>query len=67
MFYHAVRQIEAIKSQLENLTILAKIDYSPEVQQADLCRESVYQASAPLVSKLREAKTALNSLLETDV
>ena len=61
------QQIEAIKSKLDNLTILATIDYSPEVQQADLCRESVYQASTQLVSELRKAKTALNSLLEADV
>lgn len=60
------RQIETIKSQLKDLTVLAAIDYSPEVQQADLCRASIYQASSALVDKLRAAKTALKELLEID-
>ncbi len=61
------QQLEAIKLQLKNLTILTNIDYIPEVQQADLCRESVYQASSDIVDKLREAKNALSKLLQTDI
>ena len=59
------QQIETIKSQLKDLTILAAIDYSPEVQQADLCRKSVYQASPALVGKLKEAKGVLTKLLSS--
>ena len=61
------QQIEAITSQLKNLVILGSINYRPEVQQADLCRGSVYQASPSLVDKLRMAKDALNNLLQDEV
>ncbi len=60
-------QIETIKSQLKDLTILATIDYSPEIQRADLHCKSVYQSSPALVDKLTEAKGALTKLLETDI
>ncbi|NIA31661.1 MAG: carbon monoxide dehydrogenase [Actinobacteria bacterium] len=63
----SLQQIETIKSQLENLTILAAIDYSSEVQQADLYCKSVYKASPLLVDKLRTAKNALDNLLESDI
>lgn len=60
------QQIETIKSQLKNLTVLAAIDYSSEVQQADLYCKNVYQASPSLVDKLRTAKNALNNLLQSE-
>ena len=63
----APQQIETIKSQLKDITILATIDYSSEVQQADLNCESVYPVCPSLVEKLRTAKTALNTLLRADV
>lgn len=63
----APEQIEAIKLQLKDFTILATIDYSTEIQEADLYRRSVYQANPSFVDKLREAKNALNNLLEADV
>ncbi len=63
----APEQIEVIKSQLKDLTILAAIDYNSEIQQADLCRKSVYQASVALVDKLRTAKNALTKLLGIDI
>ena len=63
----APQQIEAITSQLKNIIILGNIDYRPEVQDADLCRESVYQSSPQLVDKLKMAKNALNNLLGDDV
>ncbi len=61
------QQIETIKSQLKYLNILSTIDYSSEVQQADLYCESVYQASPSLVDKLRTAKNSLNNLLQADI
>ena len=60
-------QIETIKSQLKNLTILAAIDYSSEVQQADLYCKNVYQVSPSLVAKLRTAKNVLDNLLQSDI
>jgi CO dehydrogenase maturation factor len=58
-------QVEAIKSQLAkaNITILANIEYSPAVQEADLHKKNVFQASAELVEQLREAKNALTGLI----
>ncbi|MHC4337246.1 MAG: ATP-binding protein [Planctomycetota bacterium] len=58
-------QVEAIKSQLAkaNITILANIKYSPAVQEADLHKKNVFQASAELVEQLREAKNALTGLI----
>jgi CO dehydrogenase maturation factor len=52
-------QLKDVKSQLKDLPILAAIDYSSEIQQADLQRKSAYQASPELVDKLRVAKKAL--------
>ena len=60
-------QIEAIKTQLNDITILVAIDYSSEVQQADLNCESVYPACPSVVEKLATAKEALNNLLRADV
>jgi CO dehydrogenase nickel-insertion accessory protein CooC1 len=62
----APQQIEAVKSQLKDLHILAEIDYIPDVQQADLNRKSVYRSSPKLVENLRQAKKALNHLLQAD-
>ena len=61
------QQVEAIKAQLKHLTILAAIDYSSEIQQADLCRQGVYKAGSALVDKLTGAKYALTNLLQTDI
>ena len=59
-------QIEAVKSQLKDLAVLAAIDYNGEIQKADLCRQSVYQSSPQMVEQLRVAKNALTKLLGTD-
>ena len=56
-------QVETIKSQLANMTILANIEYSPAVQEADLQQSSVFQASVELVEQLRQAKNALTELI----
>ncbi|MHC4637890.1 MAG: ATP-binding protein [Planctomycetota bacterium] len=60
----ANEQVQVIKSQLGDLQILGSIDYETEVQQADLCRQSVYQAGKQLVEKLRQSKDALNNLID---
>jgi CO dehydrogenase maturation factor len=56
-------QVERIRSQLGNMTILASVKYNPAVQEADLQRRGVYQASPELVEQLREAKNALTDLI----
>ena len=61
------KQIDTIKSQLQGITIIASIDYTPQVQHADLYRESVYQSSQQIVAKLGEARDALNNLIDGGV
>ena len=56
-------QIEAIKRQLANMSILANIKYSPAVQQADLRRTSVIGADTELVKELTKAKNQLLNLV----
>lgn len=58
-------QPAAIRSRLQDMAVLAEIDYSAEVQQADLGRESVYQAGQHIVEALNLAKNALIRLIET--
>ena len=58
-------QVETIESQLAqaNITILANIEYSSAVQEADLEKKNVFQASPELVEQLRQAKNALIDLI----
>jgi len=58
-------QVEAIKSQLAqaNITILANIEYRSAVQEADLEKKNVLQASPEIVEQLREAKNTLTDLI----
>lgn len=58
-------QFEAVKSQLKDITILADIGYSNEIQQADLQRKSVYQSCPELVEKLRQAKDTLTDMMKS--
>ena len=60
-------QVGTIKSQLPNMTILANIRYSPAVQEADLQRKAVFQASEELAEQLRQAKNALTNLISSSV
>jgi hypothetical protein len=55
-------QAETIKSQLA-VPVLANISYNPAVQEADFRNKAVFGASDELVSKLREAKNRLISLI----
>jgi len=59
-------QFENVKSQLKDLTILAGIDYSNEIQQADLQRKSAFEVCPELVERLRKAKDALTEIIEID-
>ena len=59
-------QVETIKSQLENMTILANVDYNPAVQEADLKGEPVFQSSVELIGELKEAKNALMDLISSN-
>jgi len=60
-------QAETIRSQLADMTILANIKYSPAVQEADLQRKAVFQASEELAEQLRQAKNALTNLISSSV
>jgi CO dehydrogenase maturation factor len=59
-------QLEDVKSQLKDLTVLADISYSNNIQQADLQRKSVFQACPELVDKLKQAKIALTDMIEVN-
>ena len=60
-------QDEQIKSQLANITVLANIEYSPAVQQADLRRTAVIRADTAVVEQLRKAKCELTDLIYRSV
>ncbi len=56
-------QIEAIKRELTDTTILANIPYNPAAQEADLKQKSVFTTCPELVEQLRKAKDALIDLI----
>ena len=56
-------QLDAIKQKLQ-LPILASIEYSPSIQQADLDRKSVFQSDPYVVKRLTEAKLSLITLMQ---
>lgn len=56
-------QAETIKSQLSNMPILANIEYSRSVQEADLEFRAVFHACAELVGALKDAKDKLMDLI----
>jgi len=58
-------QVETVGSQLvkANITVLANLEYSPAVQEADLQKLNVIQASPELVERLRVAKRELTDLI----
>jgi len=58
-------QVETINSQLAkaNITVLANVEYSAAVQEADLQKRDVFQASPELIEQLREAKKTLTDLV----
>ena len=56
-------QLKTIQSQLADIPVLACIEYSGAVQQADLSRENVFDADSALVDKLKVAKNGLTGLI----
>jgi CO dehydrogenase maturation factor len=71
-------QVDVIKSQLArrpvlrretqgraNMTVIANIEYSPAVQEADLQQRSVFHADVELVGALKDAKDKLMDLIST--
>ena len=60
-----VAQVDVIKSQLANMTVLADIEYSPAVQEADLQQRSVFLADVELVGALKDARDKLMDLIST--
>jgi CO dehydrogenase maturation factor len=56
-------QLKTIQSQLSDIPVLACIEYSGAVQQADLSRENVFNADSALVDKLKVAKNGLTDLI----
>ena len=56
-------EIDVIKSQLEDITLLGTVTYSRSMQQADLRRTPVIRADAELVEQLTKAKNALTNLI----
>jgi len=56
-------QIDMIKSQLKDIPLLACLDYSKPVRQADIEQKAVFNADAKLVSALKEAKVNLLKLI----
>lgn len=58
-------QVETIGSRLAkaNITVLANLEYNPAVQEADLQKTNVFQASSELVEQLQEAKRVLANLV----
>lgn len=61
----SAEQLEVIKENLQ-LPILASLDYSPSIQQADLDRKSVYESDPTVVERLTQAKQALMNLMQVD-
>ena len=56
-------QPETIQAQLSDIPVLACIEYSGAVQQADLSRKNVFNADSALVDKLKVAKNGLTGLI----
>jgi len=58
-------QLEAMRSQL-NMPVLAAVDYSLAIQQADFNSVPAFESGGELVNQLRNAKTELAKLMKTE-
>ncbi len=56
-------QIDIIKSQLNNITILGNLNYSKTLQQADMKRISVFGTDKKITAELKKAKAKLEQLI----
>jgi len=59
-------QIDTIKSELSNLVLLAALEYSHPLQQADIRRSPVFSADPKITEELKQAKNHLAELLQID-
>ena len=57
------QQVNEITSQLNGIPLLASIQHMVPVQQADIARTNVFEASSELVNQLSEAKQTLMSMI----
>jgi CO dehydrogenase maturation factor len=53
------KQVDIVKSQLDNISVLGSFEYNSNVQAADLKRSAVMQASEGLVNELKKVKEAM--------
>jgi CO dehydrogenase maturation factor len=60
-------EIEIIKSQLKDITLLGTVSYSKSIQQADLKRTPVVKADEEFMQQLREVKGALIDLISVGI
>jgi len=58
-------EINAIESQLKDITLLGTLPYNRSVHEADLKRIPVIQADTEFIEKLRQAKDALVDLISS--
>jgi CO dehydrogenase maturation factor len=58
-------QIDTIKSQLKNITILGNLGYSRSLQQADLKRAAVFDSDTNVTEELKKAKNKLVQLVSS--
>jgi CO dehydrogenase maturation factor len=57
------QQVNEISSQLNGIPLLTSIQHRVSVQQADMARTNVFEASSDLVNQLSQAKQTLMSLI----
>jgi CO dehydrogenase nickel-insertion accessory protein CooC1 len=56
-------QVDIIKSQLKDTTLLGTLGYSRSLQEADLNRAAVFGADAEVTEQLKKAKNKLVELI----
>jgi CO dehydrogenase maturation factor len=61
-----LQQVNEITSQLNGIPLLASIQHMVPVQQADIARTNVFEASSELVNQLSEAKQTLMSMIASN-
>jgi CO dehydrogenase maturation factor len=59
-------QMDTIKSELGDVTILGTLKYSRSLQEADMRRAPVFGADPEITEELKRAKDRVTDLLETD-
>lgn len=62
-----VSEMDVIKSQLKDITLLGVLRYSRSIKEADLKRTPVIEADVEFVKQLREAKNVLMDLIAPSI